>query len=82
MKTLVILPAAAKSLGKHRAEADRILEKLETLATDPTALANQVKALSGSGALRLRVGNFRVVFEEAESELIVTRIGPRGSVYD
>lgn len=41
-----------------------------------------VKKLVGSAALRLRVGDFGVVFEETETEIIVTRIGPRGSVYD
>jgi mRNA interferase RelE/StbE len=38
--------------------------------------------LRGSSLKRLRVGDFRVLFEETETEIIVTRIGPRGSVYD
>jgi mRNA interferase RelE/StbE len=41
-----------------------------------------VKALQGSTALRLRVGDYRVVFEETDQEIIVTKIGPHGSVYD
>jgi len=41
-----------------------------------------VKALTGSTAKRLRIGDFRAIFEETETEIIVTRIGPRGSVYD
>jgi mRNA interferase RelE/StbE len=82
MKTIVILPAAAKTLRRHRADAARLLDKIEAYATNPATLANNVKALSGSGAFRLRVGDYRVVFEETESEIIVTKIGPRGSVYD
>jgi mRNA interferase RelE/StbE len=82
MKTIVILPAAAKALRRHRADAARLLDKIEAYATNPATLANNVKALSGSGAFRLRVGDYRVVFEETESEIIVTKIGPRGSVYD
>jgi mRNA interferase RelE/StbE len=82
MKTIVILPAAAKVLRRHRADAARLLDKIEAYATNPATLANNVKALSGSGAFRLRVGDYRVVFEETESEIIVTKIGPRGSVYD
>ncbi len=81
-KAVVILPAAAKSLRRHRSEAGRILEKIEVYALDPASQANNVKKLVGSTALRLRVGDFRVVFEETETEIIVTRIGPRGSVYD
>jgi mRNA interferase RelE/StbE len=82
MKRLVILPAAAKALRRHRAEAERILAKIEAYAADPASQANNVKALKGSTALRLRVGDFRVVFEESDAEIIVTAIGPRGSIYD
>jgi mRNA interferase RelE/StbE len=82
MKTVVILPAAAKALRKHRADAARLLGKIEAYATDPATMANNMKALSGSRAFRLRVGDCRIVFEETESEIIVTKIGPRGSIYD
>jgi mRNA interferase RelE/StbE len=82
MKKVVILPAAAKALRRHRADAARLLGKIEAYAADPTVMANNVKALSGSHALRLRVGDYRIVFEETESEIIVTKIGPRGSIYD
>lgn len=82
MKKVVILPAAAKSLRKYRADADRILCKIEAYAADPAALANNVKALSGGSGLRLRVGDYRVIFEETGTEIIVTKIGPRGSIYE
>jgi mRNA interferase RelE/StbE len=82
MKAVIILPAAAKALRKRRTEATRLLDKINAYATDPAAQSNNVKALSGSSALRLRVGDFRIIFEETETEIVVTRIGPRGSVYD
>ena len=82
MKTVVILPAAARALRRHRSEAPRIVAKIEAYAQAPSSMANNVKALAGSSALRLRVGDFRVVFEETEDEIIVTKIGPRGSVYE
>lgn len=82
MKRLTILAPAAKALRKHRNEASRLLEKLEAYAADPLPFANNVTRLVGSSALRLRVGDFRIVFEETEAEIIVTKIGPRGSVYD
>jgi mRNA interferase RelE/StbE len=82
MKRVVILPAAAKALRRHRAEAERILRKIEEYAADPAAQRNNVKALVGSTARRLRIGSFRALFEETETEIIVTKIGPRGSVYD
>ncbi|WP_214474438.1 type II toxin-antitoxin system RelE/ParE family toxin [Mesorhizobium sp. dw_380] len=82
MKRVILLPLAVKALRKHRADAERILAKIEGYAGDPSSLANMVKDLQGSTALRLRVGDYRVVFEETDQEIIVTKIGPRGSVYD
>ena len=58
MKRVIILPAAAKALRKHRADAPRILGKIEDYAREPDTLANNVRALTGSRALRLRVGPF------------------------
>ena len=49
-------------------------------AADPTAHANNVRQLVGSRAERLRVGDFRVIFEETETEIVVTKISPRGEV--
>lgn len=82
VKRIVVLPRAAKALRKHRADAERILGKIEAYADEPDSLANNVKALQGSTALRLRVGDYRMVFEETDDEIIVTNFGPRGSVYD
>jgi mRNA interferase RelE/StbE len=82
VKHVILLPLAAKALRKHRADAERILSKIEAYAANQASLANKVKSLQGSSALRLRVGEYRVIFEETDSEIIVTKIGPRGSVYD
>jgi mRNA interferase RelE/StbE len=35
--------------------------------------------LVGSTANRLRVGDFRAIFEESDTEIFVTKIAPRGS---
>jgi hypothetical protein len=53
MKSVVLLPAAAKALRKHRAEAERILAKIEAYAADPASQANNVKILAGMTARRL-----------------------------
>jgi mRNA interferase RelE/StbE len=44
--------------------------------------AGDVKNLVGISGKRLRVGDFRVLFEETETAIIVTRIGPRGEIYE
>jgi mRNA-degrading endonuclease RelE of RelBE toxin-antitoxin system len=38
--------------------------------------------LVGSKASRLRIGDFRAIFEENETEVFITKIAPRGSAYD
>jgi mRNA interferase RelE/StbE len=79
---VVLLEPAVAALRKHRNVAGRILQKLETYAENPRALTNQVITLRGVRAKRLRVGDFRILFEETETEIIVFDLGPRGSIYD
>ena len=62
--------------------ASRIMAKIEAYAADPDALASVVTQLVGRDDKRLRIGNFRVLFHETATEIIVLDIGPRGSVYD
>jgi mRNA interferase RelE/StbE len=76
-------PHARKALRKHRGDAERIIAKVAAYATDPGSLANNVKRLKGQPAiLRLRVGDYRVLFVEDEDGILVLDIGPRGSIYD
>ena len=56
---------------------------MEQYAAAPSYLANNVKALSGQpGFLRLRVGDWRVIFREDGAVIAVVRVAPRGSAYD
>jgi mRNA interferase RelE/StbE len=64
-----------------RPTAERIREKVAAYAADPAAQARNVTALKGEpGVMRLRVGDWRVIFEDG-AVIAVIRIGPRGSVY-
>lgn len=71
----------AKALRRHGNMAVRVRKALADYAADPAAHANYVRQLVGSPARRLRVGDFRVIFEETDAEIVVTKIGPRGGVY-
>jgi mRNA interferase RelE/StbE len=51
--------------------------KSRPIAADPASFANNVTELRGSSLKRLRIGDFRVLFEETPSEIVVTKIGPR-----
>ena len=65
-----------------RATASRIVAKIEQLAVDPGALANNVRALKGgAGLMRLRVGDWRVIYRDGVV-LRIVRIAPRGAAYD
>ena len=73
---------ALKSLRRvPRNDAQRIRDKIEQYAEDPASQANNVKKLRGRDGLRLRIGDWRVIFDEDEDDIRVLVIGPRGSVY-
>jgi mRNA interferase RelE/StbE len=82
VKRVILLPSALKLLRRYRSDAPRILAKVEAYAEDAASQANNVKTMKGGQGLRLRVGEFRVIFEETSDEIIVTKIGPRGGIYD
>ena len=75
-------PDAFKSLRRYGNVADRARKAVREYAAETGAHANNVTRLVGSTACRLRIGDYRVIFEESETEIVVTRFGPRGDVYD
>lgn len=79
MKTIRFTKDAAAALTKHRSVAKRLVAKLERYAETG---AGNVTKLVGSSAKRLRDGDFRIIFEETETEILVTKVAPRGSAYD
>jgi mRNA interferase RelE/StbE len=82
MKTVRYTIPALKTLKKHGNVKSHIMKTVREYAADPMAHRNQITELVGTTGKRLRVGDFRVIFEETASEIIVTKIGPRGGVYD
>ncbi len=75
--------SALKTLRKiDRNTAQRILRTIDALASDPRPLGcKQLKG--GAGEMRIRIGDYRVVYEviEAEVVILVLRIGHRREVY-
>ena len=63
--------------------AERIREKLTQIAEDPHGKHNNVTKLQGRPGFRLRVGDWRIIYEIEDGELliVVLQIGPRGGVY-
>lgn len=82
MKSVRYTADALRDLKRHGNMAARVRKALTEYAADGIAHANNVTQLVGSTAYRMRVADFRVIFEETDDAVLVTRIGPRGSVYD
>ena len=61
----------------------RILGKIKEIAVDPYAKHNNVTRLQGREAYRLRVGDWRVIFElhDDRLELWALEVGARGGIY-
>ena len=81
-KQIVYSRAAAKALRAMDAKASQqIRSRIRQYAADPASLANNVKRLKGVDALRLRVGDYRVIFTEDLVVLTILKIGHRKDVY-
>jgi len=81
---IIYTTQAAKSLLKMpRNTANLIREKLEQIAVDPFASIPNAKKLQGRPGYRLRVGDWRVIYEINKDKvvIIVLKVAPRGEVY-
>lgn len=75
---------AAKALIKAPvATARRIRAKLDVLAKAPFLAYADVKKLAGRSGYRLRLGDWRVIYEIDNGQLIllVIDLGTRGDIY-
>ena len=81
MKKIAYSNQARKELRMISGNSQRIRSKIEQYARDPASLSNNVKRLKGREGLRMRVGDWRVIFNESKDTIDILVIGPRGSVY-
>jgi len=72
--------ASLRKMPKNR--RDLIRKKIAAYAADPTQV-NQAIKLTGREGYRLRVGDWRVIFERHDDVLLilVLAIGSRGGIY-
>ena len=63
--------------------AKTVVGKINQLAENPYAPNNNITRLTGESGYRLRVGDWRVLYEIDDDTLVIEiiKIGPRGGVY-
>lgn len=77
------VPSVAKTIRKlDKLTARRLLEAIDGLAIDPRP-PGCIQLKGGGGEFRIRVGNYRVVYDVQDDELVVLvlRVGHRREVY-
>lgn len=80
---VVIMPSAERDLrGLDKVVARRVAEKLRTIEAEGRVVGD-VKRLTGQPPrFRLRVGDYRVLFEVAEDTIKVWRVVHRREAYE
>jgi mRNA interferase RelE/StbE len=82
--TVLIKRQAKKTLQSlSRPDRHRITEKITLLGKDPDDPLLNVKPLQGQPYYRLRVGDWRVIFDRDDDVRIIAieKIKPRGGAY-
>lgn len=77
------VPSAAKAIRKlDWSTARRLLDAIEPLASDPRP-SGCIQLKGGGGEFRIRVGDYRIVYDIQDDELVVLvlRVGHRREVY-
>ena len=84
MYAVVTTTAFAKALSRLPVNwQKRIVGKIKEVAADPYARHNNVTKLQGRTGYRLRIGDWRVIYELRDDrlELWVLEVGARGGIY-
>jgi mRNA interferase RelE/StbE len=78
-RTLTFISASARAFWKLPALVQESL--IQKLSLYGLTGEGDLKRMSGSNLLRMRHGEYRVIFEEAGSELIIVAVGHRREIY-
>jgi len=57
-----------------------IIKKIEELKEDP--FSKDVKRLKGEPSFRLRIGDYRVIFDIMRDSIVILKVGHRKNIYD
>ena len=77
---VVVSQKVAKYLQRlNEPQKGRIIKALEQLAKEPPE--GDIKSMIGRDGYRLRVGDYRLLFDVIDNEIAVYDIGLRGQIY-
>jgi len=77
MKTIILTPSSAKDLDSlHREAREQVESGLHRYAMTGQG---DVKALHGREGYRLRIGHYRVIFDEDATTILAIYIGRRST---
>ena len=80
MKPITFTPAAARQWIKLSRDVRRRIDA--RLTAYAASGEGDVRRLKGRGGSRLRVGDWRVIFDEGRDTIVVVAVGHRRDVYD
>ena len=84
MYTVLTTKSFSKAIARVPANwQKRIVAKIKEVAVDPHAPNNNLTRLQGRDAYRLRIGDWRVIYELHDDRLVmlVLDVGIRGGLY-
>jgi mRNA interferase RelE/StbE len=84
MYRIVYTKEATKTLRKLPRNVSKLIrEKLDDIAANPYVQHNNVTRLQNRSGYRLRVGDWRVIYEVEDAQLVilVLKLGSRGGIY-
>jgi len=83
MYQVSLTPAAVRQLKKMTPDAKRRIQAVLELLSDDPRPPSAVPLVGGSGEWRVRTGDYHVIYEIADQEILVLvlRIGHRREVY-
>ncbi len=81
MYKIIFTRRALKDLeGIDKGKKVRIAEKLREYARDPLTYARKLID-SKIGTYRFRIGNYRLIFDIEDNDIVILRIGHRKDIY-
>ena len=83
MKAVTYAKKALKDLDAMPVnDSRRVRAKINQYAADPQSQANNIVKMQNETGYRLRVGDWRVRFDENDTVIEILRVLPRGQVYE